>query len=151
MAAIVRPFLVTGRPLPFGQINLEMHVWNKNFAEFLSWWEMLETAGLRPFMTEVRLRLYFLGCCELISRPRLQPNLVYQNYNKQSNTELAEVRLHVPDACLGPSSSLSIQYSFLNVKGYNVFIADSPPPDVTIDGEVEPNPMHIRHGPRPTD
>ena len=54
MAAIIRPFLAAGQPLPFGQINLEMHVWNKNFAEFLSWWEMLETAGLRPFMTEVR-------------------------------------------------------------------------------------------------
>jgi hypothetical protein len=58
MASIVRPFLAAGLPLPFGQINLEMHVWNKNFAEFLSWWEMLETAGLRPFMTEVCYWLY---------------------------------------------------------------------------------------------
>jgi hypothetical protein len=109
MAAIIRPFLAAGQPLPFGQINLEMHVWNKNFAEFLSWWEMLETAGLRPFMTE--------------------PNLVYQNYNKQSNTELAE-------------------YSFLNVKGHNSFIADSPSSAGATNAQ---DPILIRHGPRPTD
>lgn len=61
MASIVRPFVTSGEPLPFGQLNLEMHVWNKKFAEFLSWWEMLETAGLRPFMTEVRCCRYICG------------------------------------------------------------------------------------------
>lgn len=53
MTSIVKPFMLANKPLPFGQLNLEMHVWNKNFEEFLSWWEMLEAAGLRPFMTEV--------------------------------------------------------------------------------------------------
>lgn len=53
--AIARPSILEGLPLPFGQIHIEVHVWNKNFADFMSWWEMLETAGLRPFMTEVRL------------------------------------------------------------------------------------------------
>lgn len=109
MEAIIRPFLAADEPLPFGQINLELHVWNKKFSEFLSWWEMLETAGLRPFMTE--------------------PNLVYQNYNKQSNTELAE-------------------YSFLNIKGGNVFISDSPSSEAIINAEAPPP---IRNGPRPTD
>jgi len=60
MASIVRPFVTSSKPLPFGQLNLEMHVWNKKFAEFLSWWEMLETAGLRPFMTEV------CCCCQYV-------------------------------------------------------------------------------------
>lgn len=108
MTAILRPFIAAGQPLPFGQISLEMHVWNKKFDEFLTWWEILETAGLRPFMAE--------------------PNLVYQNYNKQSNTELAE-------------------YTFLNIKGYNAFISDSPSPQVS-NAET---PILIRHGPRPTD
>ncbi|TRM55157.1 hypothetical protein BD626DRAFT_357997, partial [Schizophyllum amplum] len=52
---------------------------------FLGWWERLEAAGLRPFWTE--------------------PNLVYQNYNKQASSDLAE-------------------YSFLNIRGDNVFIRD---------------------------
>jgi len=106
-AAILRPFLATDEPLPFGQMHLEIHVWNKNFAEFLSWWEMMETAGLRPFMTE--------------------PNLVYQNYNKKSNTDLAE-------------------YSFLNIKGSNSFIAD-PSSSQTADLSDQ----LIPHGPHPTD
>ena len=65
-------YVSSGRPLPFGQLQLEVHVWGKKFDEFLSWWEKLEAAGLRPFWTE--------------------PNLVYQNYNKQGNSDLAEVR-----------------------------------------------------------
>ena len=64
-------YVSSGRPLPFGQLQLEVHVWGKKFDEFLSWWEKLEAAGLRPFWTE--------------------PNLVYQNYNKQGNSDLAEV------------------------------------------------------------
>ncbi|KZT21819.1 hypothetical protein NEOLEDRAFT_1138811 [Neolentinus lepideus HHB14362 ss-1] len=94
LASLIKPYIASGRPLPFGQLQLEIHLWGKKFSEFLGWWEMLEDAGLRPFMTE--------------------PNLVYQNYNKESNTELAE-------------------YSFINVKGDNIFIADPPvhqtPPD----------------------
>jgi hypothetical protein len=45
-----------GRPLPFGQLQLEVHVYlaNKSFADILHWWERLEEAGLRPFWTEVR-------------------------------------------------------------------------------------------------
>ncbi|CAG8589936.1 12584_t:CDS:10, partial [Acaulospora colombiana] len=41
-----------GRPLPFGQLQLEIHVGEKPFADFLHWWERLEEAGLRPFWTE---------------------------------------------------------------------------------------------------
>ncbi|KAG8833432.1 hypothetical protein FRC18_003625 [Serendipita sp. 400] len=44
-----------GKPLPFGQLQLEVHVGSKSFADFLHWWERLEEAGLRPFWTEVRV------------------------------------------------------------------------------------------------
>ncbi|KAG8815560.1 hypothetical protein FRC17_000663 [Serendipita sp. 399] len=44
-----------GRPLPFGQLQLEVHVGDKSFADFLHWWERLEEAGLRPFWTEPNL------------------------------------------------------------------------------------------------
>lgn len=40
--------------LPFGQLLIEVHLWQKRFQDFLGWWEMLEAAGLRPFMSEVR-------------------------------------------------------------------------------------------------
>lgn len=53
MTSIVKPYVLANKPLPFGQLNLELHMWNKEFHDFLSWWEMLEAAGLRPFMTEV--------------------------------------------------------------------------------------------------
>ncbi|EJD03272.1 uncharacterized protein FOMMEDRAFT_20423 [Fomitiporia mediterranea MF3/22] len=85
LTSLIKPYLESGEPLPFGQLQLEVHVWNKKFAEFLSWWEMLESAGLRPFWTE--------------------PNLVYNNYNKGGDAELAE-------------------YSFLNIRGENVFTND---------------------------
>ncbi|KAJ2934975.1 hypothetical protein H1R20_g2123, partial [Candolleomyces eurysporus] len=85
LTTLIKPYINSGLPLPFGQLQLEIHIWKKSFAQFLSWWEMLEAAGLRPFWTE--------------------PNLVYQNYN--TKPELAE-------------------YSFLNVKGSNVFIKDTP-------------------------
>ncbi|KAF7979963.1 hypothetical protein HWV62_27135 [Athelia sp. TMB] len=108
MTSIVKPFMLANKPLPFGQLNLEMHVWNKNFEEFLSWWEMLEAAGLRPFMTE--------------------PNLIYQNYNKQSNQDLAE-------------------YSFLNTKGNNAFVSDA----ISSKKKLREDPAQIRHGIRPTE
>ena len=43
----------TGEPLPFSQLQLEIHAWNKSFEEYLTWWQSLESAGLRPFWTEV--------------------------------------------------------------------------------------------------
>jgi len=44
------------RPLPFGQLQLEVHPRsNIRFDKFLEWWEALETAGLRPFFTEPNL------------------------------------------------------------------------------------------------
>ncbi|KAJ7175784.1 methyltransferase domain-containing protein [Mycena filopes] len=85
LSALVKPYLASGKPLPFGQLQLEIHLWHFSFAEFLHWWESLEDAGLRPFWTE--------------------PNLVYQNYNRDGTTDLAE-------------------YSFLNIKGDNIFIKD---------------------------
>lgn len=44
--------------LPFGQLQLEIHALNSEYAEFpkfLGWWESLEKAGLRPFWTETNL------------------------------------------------------------------------------------------------
>ncbi|KAJ7935562.1 methyltransferase domain-containing protein [Mycena leptocephala] len=106
LTALVKPYIANGKPLPFGQLSLEIHLWNLSFAEFLTWWESLEAAGLRPFWTE--------------------PNLVYQNYNRGGTTDLAE-------------------YSFLNIKGDNVFIKDPkrrpPPPDEN---------AYERHGAGPT-
>lgn len=66
----------TGGGLPFGQLQLEVHVrdnmaWNY-FPKFLLWWEKLEKAGLRPFWTE--------------------PNLVYVNLVRGVRPDLAEVR-----------------------------------------------------------
>ncbi|THU93793.1 hypothetical protein K435DRAFT_861171 [Dendrothele bispora CBS 962.96] len=87
LTTMLKPYLESGEPLPFGQLQLEIHLWNKTFEDFLEWWEMLESAGLRPFMTE--------------------PNLVYVNYNRQASADLAE-------------------YSFLNIKGDNIFIKDKP-------------------------
>ncbi|RXW16857.1 hypothetical protein EST38_g8995 [Candolleomyces aberdarensis] len=87
LTTLLKPYVNSGAPLPFGQLQLEIHIWEKTFPQYLAWWEMLESAGLRPFWTE--------------------PNLVYQNYNKKKGTaDLAE-------------------YSFLNVKGDNIFITDS--------------------------
>ncbi|THH01271.1 hypothetical protein EW145_g6945 [Phellinidium pouzarii] len=70
LRALIRPYLEAGEPLPFGQLQLEVHVWGKKFSEFMKWWELLEEAGLRPFWTE--------------------PNIVYQNYNRGSSADLAE-------------------------------------------------------------
>jgi hypothetical protein len=71
LMALVRPYAASGRPLPFGQLQVEFHMWGKPFAEFLELWEVLEKAGLRPVMMET--------------------NLVYVNYNKASGAELVEV------------------------------------------------------------
>ncbi|KAG9086586.1 hypothetical protein FS749_003543 [Ceratobasidium sp. UAMH 11750] len=42
-------------PLPFGQLQLEIHASKFSFSDFLRWWEDLEEAGLRPFWTEPNL------------------------------------------------------------------------------------------------
>jgi len=47
-----------GRPLPFGQLQIEIHAWLSHFqqtSKLMSWWESLEDAGLRPFMNEPNL------------------------------------------------------------------------------------------------
>jgi len=98
LATVIKPYLESGKPLPFGQLVIEIHLWSKTFAEFLSWWESLEAAGLRPFWGE--------------------PNLVYQNYNKQGTTDLA-------------------QYSFLNIKGDNIFIKESQPSSSEDQGDLD--------------
>ncbi|KAG2139810.1 methyltransferase domain-containing protein [Suillus bovinus] len=85
LSQIIQPYISSGEPLPFGQLIVEIHAWDKKFENFLPWWEMLEQAGLRPFMNEI--------------------NLVYQNYNRGKDTDLAE-------------------YSFINIKGNNIFISD---------------------------
>jgi len=88
LSTLLKPYIDSGEPLPFGQLSVEIHLGDKSFEYFLGWWEMLEAAGLRPFWTE--------------------PNLVYLIYNKKGTPDLAE-------------------YSFLNVKGDNIFIKDPPP------------------------
>ncbi|KAF9241795.1 methyltransferase domain-containing protein [Melanogaster broomeanus] len=59
-----------GAPLPFGQLQLEVHAfahteWGVDFAKFLKWWEKLEGAGLRPFFSEANLVYInlFRGVC----------------------------------------------------------------------------------------
>ncbi|KAF5374336.1 hypothetical protein D9758_004672 [Tetrapyrgos nigripes] len=69
-ATLIKSYMDKGKALPFGQLQLEIHLWDKDFPQFLEWWEMLEEAGLRPFMTE--------------------PNLVYANYNRGGSAQLAE-------------------------------------------------------------
>lgn len=41
------------KPLPIGQLQLEIHAYNGNFAAWLKWWQLLEETGLRPFFREV--------------------------------------------------------------------------------------------------
>jgi len=59
--------------LPFGQLQIEIHARDSEFAafpRFLAWWEKLEAAGLRPFWNE--------------------PNLVYVNIVKGVQPTLAK-------------------------------------------------------------
>ncbi len=81
--------------LPFGQLQIELHVWNQRFQDFLEWWQLLEASGLRPFHNEV----WPTSVSQWVGRfahARLQINLVYANYNRHSGVELAEVRADVP-------------------------------------------------------
>ncbi|KAF8937309.1 hypothetical protein BGZ58_002946 [Dissophora ornata] len=43
--------------LPFSQLQIEIHADKKSirFDDFLTWWQKLESKGLRPFWTEVNL------------------------------------------------------------------------------------------------
>ncbi|KAH8082829.1 methyltransferase domain-containing protein [Cristinia sonorae] len=70
LAAFVEPYLQSDRPLPFGQLQIELHTWDKEFPELLKWWEKLEQGGLRPFFQE--------------------PNMVYNNYNRGRHQDLTE-------------------------------------------------------------
>jgi hypothetical protein len=38
ITTLLTPYITSGRPLPFGQLQLEIHIWNKTFAEYLEWW-----------------------------------------------------------------------------------------------------------------
>lgn len=77
LSSFLKPYLpsrsnsTTPAPLPIGQLQIELHTWDKTFPEILSWWEDLEKAGLRPFMKEA--------------------NLVYSNYNRHRDQDLTEV------------------------------------------------------------
>lgn len=51
----VKYYLDNNLPLPFGQLQLEIHSENVSFEKFLKWWEDLEAAGLRPFHSETNL------------------------------------------------------------------------------------------------
>ena len=84
---ILQPYIASGEPVPFGQLLIEVHAWDKKFEDFLTWWEMLESAGLRPFMAEVCVAVYLSVDYAYI----VQVNLVYQNYNRGSDTALTEV------------------------------------------------------------
>ena len=57
--------------LPFGQLQIELHVWKQRFQDFLEWWELLETSGLRPFHSEVRRPTGPLGLLFVAARERL--------------------------------------------------------------------------------
>ncbi|KAG9316855.1 hypothetical protein JVU11DRAFT_2927 [Chiua virens] len=62
-----------GEPLPFGQLQLEVHARTsdyQDFPNFLKWWEKVEAAGLRPFFSE--------------------PNLVYVNLVRGVRPDLIE-------------------------------------------------------------
>ncbi|KAG8963776.1 hypothetical protein FRC05_004522 [Tulasnella sp. 425] len=59
-------------PLPFGQLQLEIHANDMPLDKVLEWWELLEASGLRPFHAE--------------------PNLVYANINRGSLPTIADER-----------------------------------------------------------
>lgn len=48
--------------LPFGQLQIELHVWNQRFQDFLEWWQLLEASGLRPFHSEVSATAHRCVC-----------------------------------------------------------------------------------------
>ncbi|ETW81146.1 hypothetical protein HETIRDRAFT_45919, partial [Heterobasidion irregulare TC 32-1] len=72
LEAYVHPPSGPARPLPFGQLQLEIHAWNgrDRLDSLLPWFELMERAGLRPFRNE--------------------PNLVYLGWVKGSHPDLVE-------------------------------------------------------------
>lgn len=91
LEAIVRPYVERGEPLPFGQLQIEIHAFNKSFPEMLHWWEMLEEVGLRPFSAE--------------------PNLVFQNYNRnmpQYIMEYSFLNIKGDNAFIGSNTTASL-------------------------------------------
>ncbi|KAJ7482217.1 methyltransferase domain-containing protein [Mycena galericulata] len=57
LAAVIESF--KGQPLPFGQMQIEIHIGYSaemnTVGAIDEWWTMLEDAGLRPFWTELNL------------------------------------------------------------------------------------------------
>ncbi|KAF7375751.1 Methyltranfer-dom domain-containing protein [Mycena sanguinolenta] len=58
LTAVIESF--KGKPLPFGQMQIEIHLnfgpsFVNTIGAFDKWWTMLEDAGLRPFWTELNL------------------------------------------------------------------------------------------------
>jgi len=70
LSAIITEYQRLNKPLPFGQMQIEIHAWAHTFVNFSKWWALLEAAGLRPFWTE--------------------PNLVYLNNFRGNAPTLAE-------------------------------------------------------------
>ncbi|CUA72614.1 hypothetical protein RSOLAG22IIIB_10182 [Rhizoctonia solani] len=58
LAETIKYYVDNDLPLPFGQLQLEIHSENVPFERFLKWWEALEAAGLRPFHTETNLIVF---------------------------------------------------------------------------------------------
>ena len=52
---LIKSYKESGEPLPFGQLQIEIHALNKSVEWMIEWWEMLEEAGLRAFWTEPNL------------------------------------------------------------------------------------------------
>jgi hypothetical protein len=84
-----------GEPLPFGQLQLEVHAyedseWGVDFAKFLKWWEKLEEAGLRPFFSEANLVFVNLvrGVCPCL--------IEYSFINTRGNHEFISNRPSTP-------------------------------------------------------
>lgn len=62
LTSMIKPYVARNETLPFGQLQIELHLWGKSFEEFYGWWDLLEQAGLRPFWTEVsRPRSSYFG------------------------------------------------------------------------------------------
>jgi hypothetical protein len=71
-------------PLPFGQLQVEIHANKVTFVQFLKWWEELEEAGLRPFRTEVSS-----VCCaaDSVLSSIWKPNLLFTNWVRNAPSE----------------------------------------------------------------
>jgi hypothetical protein len=93
-----------GRPLPFGQLLIEIHAWTWTHPKakpLIKWFENLEKAGLRPFMAE--------------------PNLVAANYH--GAPQLCEVGC-AQCVFFAQNVDETAQYSFINVKGRHALISE---------------------------